>query len=219
MKLIYFHGGGFVSGNKEDFPKEIKRFFLNLGLEIITLDYPLAPETKLDDIIAWCIKNIPDTNDLIYFGRSAGAFLAFACAQYKKPKAIIDFYGYSRLNKDWMNKNPYINIPKISKNSFDKLIDSGLKDRYSVYIYARQNKQWFNFLDTDEIELNLDNIPPTFIWHSLFDPDVPYKEAKWIYEKVNLSELHTSLNKKHEIDLEDFKSIQLALSDFIIKVK
>ena len=215
MKLIYFHGGGFLSGNKDDLPNKIKDFFLNLGYEIIVLDYPLAPKIKLDDIIDWCVQNIPDSEDLVYFGRSAGGFLAFACAQHKKPKAIIDFYGYARLDKEWMNHNPYNNIPLVTKDTFEQLINNGTKDRYSVYIYARQNRAWFEMLNTKEMIINLDKTTPTFIWHSLFDPDVPYKEAKHIHENLEHSVLKTSFIKKHEIDLEIFDQIKDSLHDFL----
>lgn len=170
--IIYFHGGGLIWGDRNDLPKDYIQLFLQNGFHFLTLDYRLAPETKLDGIyqdiqdgLHWFHNEFSKTlrlnsSTFILFGRSAGAYLAFLAAKDKSlPKAValIIFYGYSSIRESfYLRPSPhYLKFPKVTlktKNSLvsNQAISSGnIESRYAIYIYCRQNGTWLNELFED----------------------------------------------------------------------
>lgn len=100
-RIFYLHGGGLVFGEPGDLPVCYVNLFLNAGYELVSLDYPLAPEQGLAvileavhtgvvgmlEILGICADstdsraeggNTSGSSHLPYylFGRSAGAYLA-----------------------------------------------------------------------------------------------------------------------------------------------
>ena len=81
--ILYFHGGGFVYGNRDDLPVEYIDMLTAAGIGLVAVDYPLAPETKLPVILevtnkvtAWFVNQfLPEHQLKKYFimGRSAGS--------------------------------------------------------------------------------------------------------------------------------------------------
>ena len=49
--VIYIHGGGLLWGTREEIQEEMVQFYLNNGFSLFSIDYRLAPETKLPDIL------------------------------------------------------------------------------------------------------------------------------------------------------------------------
>lgn len=87
--LIYFHGGGFIFGNRvEGLHEKLKNKLIENGIAVISADYRLAPETNLSgiledvkDIIKWVKKNGKlkynlNTENISIGGGSAGGYLA-----------------------------------------------------------------------------------------------------------------------------------------------
>jgi acetyl esterase/lipase len=102
--LIYFHGGGFIFGNRDQgLNNKIKEKLLASNYAIVSADYRLAPETKLkeilndvSDIIKWLRENGVqdfniDTNKIAVAGGSAGGYLALSTGfnQISAPNAIV----------------------------------------------------------------------------------------------------------------------------------
>jgi acetyl esterase/lipase len=102
--LVYFHGGGFIFGNRDEgLETKIKDKLLAANYAVISADYRLAPETKLgemlkdvSDLIKWLRENglrefNIDTNKIAVAGGSAGGYLAFSTGFNKKfaPNAIV----------------------------------------------------------------------------------------------------------------------------------
>lgn len=89
VTILYFHGGGLLYGVRDDLPEIYIHTFLNSGYDFLTLDYPLAPESKLDVILASSYQEILyylnnhngvfglENKEYLLFGRSAGAYLCF----------------------------------------------------------------------------------------------------------------------------------------------
>ena len=50
-RIFYLHGGGLVFGEPDDLPLCYVNLFSNAGYELISLDYPLAPEQRLAVIL------------------------------------------------------------------------------------------------------------------------------------------------------------------------
>tara|TARA_B100000029_G_scaffold477097_1_gene521831 strand:- start:2801 stop:3763 length:963 start_codon:yes stop_codon:yes gene_type:complete len=81
--IIYFHGGGFVRGNK-DGNRNVADYFASLGLVGVNATYRLAPEAKWPDgandlgaAVAWVKANIADfggnPNQVFVVAKSAAA--------------------------------------------------------------------------------------------------------------------------------------------------
>ena len=82
--VMYFHGGGFVRGNRAD-DRNVADYFASLGLVGVNATYRLAPEAKwpagAEDVgaaVAWVKENIGDyggdPNQIFVIGKSAAAF-------------------------------------------------------------------------------------------------------------------------------------------------
>lgn len=112
--LVYIHGGGLLYGTPEDLPKMHVEKFTSSGYAILAIDYPLAPQTKIDAILEDIVDSInksfkaadlADSLPLFVWGRSAGAYLALLSSVNDKLtvklNGIISYYGYGFLNDGW----------------------------------------------------------------------------------------------------------------------
>jgi acetyl esterase/lipase len=170
--IVYIHGGALIMGNREmgvDYhvTKQVLSIGERNGYAIVSLDYRLAPETKVPAIISdveaaftWlkgdgAKKFHLDVNRIVVVGDSAGGYLTLVTG-YRvnpKPKALVSLYGYGHLNADWSAKpNPYpdYNKVKISREEAMQqtdgtaISDSNLRkgDASKIYFYYRQNGLW-----------------------------------------------------------------------------
>ena len=84
--LLWIHGGALVFGDRGMLPLEQRERYLRAGLAVVSIDYRLAPETKLAGILedldaahAWLRRDGPsldlDPARLVVVGHSAGGYL------------------------------------------------------------------------------------------------------------------------------------------------
>ena len=194
--IVWIHGGALITGNRDlEKPEDITRLLLAFAkaggalimdgsdLEkpedillalakaedyaVVSIDYRLAPETKLPDIISdieeafrWLAGDGAkqfhlDPRRIVVVGESAGGYLTLVTG-YRvrpKPKALVALYGYGDLIGDWYSKpNPYprYNLSKISREEAESQTDgtviSDSDERKgkgsSIYMYYRQNGLW-----------------------------------------------------------------------------
>lgn len=182
--IVYIHGGALIVGSRESSPgcipqQTIFKLAEEKGYALVSIDYRLAPETKLPSIISdieaafkWLGSdgakrfNI-DPGRMVVAGDSAGGYLTLVTG-YRvnpKPKALIALYGYGELNADWYAKpNPY---PAYTRNKIteqqaaaqtDGSVVSDSRQRKGdgamIYMYYRQNGLWpreVSGFDTDAI--------------------------------------------------------------------
>ena len=94
--VLYFHGGGFILGGLESHDDICAELCGRTGLEIVSVDYRLAPEHKhpaaFDDALAafdWAAKAYP--LPIVLCGDSAGGNLAAAVAHARRadPRAAV----------------------------------------------------------------------------------------------------------------------------------
>lgn len=164
--VLYIHGGALISGTRRYIPKELVRMLNKEGYAVISIDYRLAPETKLEfiindisDALHW-IKDEGaricgfDSDKIAVMGSSAGGYLSLMTGTFaSKPNAIVTFYGYGDILGDWYLKPSefYCNQEMISKEDAFKNIGSkekstGGNDRYLFYYYTRQLGIWTNLV-------------------------------------------------------------------------
>jgi acetyl esterase/lipase len=161
--VVYIHGGGLIWGSRKDISEEMIHLYTNNGFAVFSIDYRLAPESKLSDILddvqdalLWLevegVKQFSiDPKRISVVGGSAGGFLALCTGTFKnKPRAIVSFYGYGDISAKWaMNPSTYYRqkerIPRelAMKLVSNKILSEGpVQDRYLFYLYARQQGVW-----------------------------------------------------------------------------
>lgn len=161
--IVYFHGGGLIFGTRREFTDEQALYFKELGYNIISVDYRLAPETKLMDIVEdvessihWIRTKIEESYDIntqqmILMGRSAGGYLALLLASKlkEKPKAVISLYGYGDVLGDWyQNPSPfYLQKKRVDYETARNMVGKygttdGSAERFIFYLHCRQQGSW-----------------------------------------------------------------------------
>src|SRR3954454_7594149 len=64
--VVWIHGGGLIAGHREQLSKQVRDFAFENGFVLVSLDYRLAPETKLPAILG-------DIEDAFRWMRGEGA--------------------------------------------------------------------------------------------------------------------------------------------------
>lgn len=165
--IVYIHGGGLLWGSREDMKPEQIDFYHQAGFNIFSIDYRLAPETKLPaikediaDALNWIEHEGPkqfdyDPTKVAVIGSSAGGYLALLTGTLaNKPKAIVSFYGYGDITGDWAVKpSPHYaamtTVPRELAKMLvsDEVISVGpIEKRYAIYMHARQHGVWIEEL-------------------------------------------------------------------------
>lgn len=112
--IIFIHGGALIGGNRQGSPIIID-MLVNAGYTVISIDYRLAPETKLKEILEdicdayqWVGTEGPalfniDPNHIGIVGNSAGGYLTLMCGLILKPlpKVLVSMYGYGDIVGKW----------------------------------------------------------------------------------------------------------------------
>lgn len=163
--VVHIHGGALINGSRQGFRPRQVELYLHAGFAVISIDYRLAPESKLPDIIEdlqdaflWIYGSglglfAIDPQRIAVVGHSAGGYSALmsGCCIQPLPKAIVSFYGYGDLVGDWYSKpDPfYCAQPKVSeKESGRAAIGPVCTEPYEgrgkekFYLYCRQNGLW-----------------------------------------------------------------------------
>jgi acetyl esterase/lipase len=160
--IVWIHGGALIMGSRKGVPK-----WLNPqgGHVVISIDYRLAPVTKLPAIIEdvqdafhWIHKKGPqllniDTEKLLVAGGSAGGYLTLMtgfCIK-PRPKALISVSGYGGIVGPWYSRpSPfYLQQPHVPRQDADASVGTECvsappqkNDRGKFYLYCRQNGIW-----------------------------------------------------------------------------
>jgi len=116
--IVWIHGGALIMGGRDGVNGRVKKMFLDAGYAIVSIDYRLAPETKLaaiiedvEDAFKWIRAKGPelfkiDAGKIAVLGGSAGGYLTLATGHRVKPRpdVLVAFYGYGDLVGDWYSK-------------------------------------------------------------------------------------------------------------------
>lgn len=221
--LLYFHGGAFIYGNKEDLPKTHIDFLLAKGYSILCFDYPLFPHKKIEDIFLDIFdsldflfkENFFDNKKIFLFGRSAGGYISLVLANKydfnKKLRGIISFYGYGLLTKNWYEvESPHYKNYNLDEKVLDlkdeNIYSADVRKKIPMYMYLRKKGTWIDFISTNKEEV-LNNFSllkanfdfPVFLSHSTKDMDVPFEEFLALKEKFKAS-TYISMQDEHDFD-------------------
>jgi acetyl esterase/lipase len=163
--VVWIHGGALIMGHRGGIDAALRDRMLSAGYTVVSIDYRLAPETKLPQIIEdvqdacrWVRKEGPtlfgiDPDRLAVAGGSAGGYLTLMtgfCVQ-PVPKALVSFWGYGDIVGPWYSRPDafYRRQPLVSSEQArsavgtDVIADgSGPNNRQQFYLYCRQNGLW-----------------------------------------------------------------------------
>ena len=168
---LFIHGGGLIMGNRTMIDPGHVRVFQAGGFHVISIDYRLAPETKLPEIVDdiqdawhWLREEAEalgiDRDRIGIVGHSAGAYLTLVSG-YRldpRPAALVSLAGYGMLTHDeFTQPSPYyvqehaLADERLARQSVGAgtISSSGQDDsmrlytgRGLFYLYCRQQGIW-----------------------------------------------------------------------------
>lgn len=162
--IIFIHGGALIGGNRSWHPVIIE-MLVNAGYVVVSIDYRLAPETKLQgiiedirDAIIWVRQKGPglfniDPNRIGVAGNSAGGYLTLMTGFVidPPPKVLVSLYGYGDITGSWYTQPSafYCQEPMVSESVARSSVGTKVisevtapNDRRFFYFYCRQNGLW-----------------------------------------------------------------------------
>jgi len=163
--IFWIHGGALIGGYRGDISPEQLQRYIDAGFAVMSIDYRLAPETKLPQILedvldaySWARAEGPklfriDPDRIAVIGHSAGGYLTLTSGYFfrPRPRALVSFYGYGDITSDWYSKpDPYYSKqPPVSREQALEALSDGLpcgappRDRrFRFYLYCRQQGLW-----------------------------------------------------------------------------
>lgn len=116
--VVWIHGGALIVGHRGSVIEALRDRFLDAGCVLVSIDYRLAPETKLPEVIEdvedafiWIRQRGSelfgaDPGRLAVLGGSAGGYLTLVAGHRVQlpPLALVSFYGYGDLTGAWYSQ-------------------------------------------------------------------------------------------------------------------
>jgi len=166
---VWIHGGALIMEHRASIDDRVKKHMLDAGYVFISLDYRLAPETQLPEIIQdledafrWIRRDGPrlfriDPTRIAVIGASAGGYLTLTSGFRVRPRptVLLSLFGYGDLVGDWYSTpspHPRHHHSKLTRDEaygqVDGLAISDSRDRTgdggAFYQYCRQTGTWPN---------------------------------------------------------------------------
>jgi len=162
---VWIHGGALIMGSRKlSADSRVLRTLLDVGFTVISIDYRLAPETKLPaiiedvgDAIGWMRAQAGtlhiDPERFGVCGGSAGGYLTLMtgfCVK-PRPKALVSFWGYGDIAGAWYSRPDPFYVKQPAVSSKEALASVGsvplseppeMNVRHRFYLYCRQQGIW-----------------------------------------------------------------------------
>jgi acetyl esterase/lipase len=165
--VVWIHGGALIMGHRESIPRWLQDAASESGWVLVSIDYRLAPETKLSEIIAdvedafrWVRDQGPklfhaDPAKIGVAGGSAGGYLTLTSGfrVQPRPQVLVSLWGYGDLVGPWYSTpspHPRHQTSKLSRDEAWKQVSgppvSDSRDRKgdggAFYQFCRQTGGW-----------------------------------------------------------------------------
>jgi len=163
--VVYIHGGALIQGSRTGIPKLFLANVLAAGAALISIDYRLAPETKLPGIIGdlrdfwrWlhgegARRFKLDRQRIAVAGGSAGGYLTLMAGftLSPRPRALASFWGYGDITADWYAKPDsfYLRQPRVGEETARAAVGTTPlseppqgSQRGRFYLHTRQTGTW-----------------------------------------------------------------------------
>jgi len=163
--ILWIHGGALIFGRRDNIKTRHLERYLEAGFAVVCIDYRLAPETKLADIVLdvqdaheWIRSKGPglfhiNPDRIAVVGHSAGGYLTLTTGYRFRPgpRALVSFYGYGDITGAWYSRpDPfYTKEPAVSREKAYQAVgrkvvseSSNEDQRGPFYLYCRQQGLW-----------------------------------------------------------------------------
>ncbi len=179
--LIFFHGGGWVTGNIDSYTNVCRNMAERTGHLVISVDYRLAPENPFPDGLEDCyyvareVFKHPEIlgckcDDITLIGDSAGGNLAAVVSMMARDRD--EFYPskqiliYPATNYDHSENSPF---PSVHKNGTDYIMTSKRIQDY-LDLYVKDDEDKLNPYVAPILSSDLKDQPDTLIITAQYDP-------------------------------------------------
>jgi len=163
--VVWIHGGALIMGSRRGVPRALQDALLPLGYVVVSIDYRLAPETKLPEIVEdlrdafrWVrgegAKRFGiDPRRVAAVGGSAGGYLTLmsgVCVR-PRPRALVSYWGYGDITTPWYAEPDefYRRQPLVSREEALRSVGTvplavppPQNQRGRFYLYTRQQGLW-----------------------------------------------------------------------------
>ncbi|MEM0132842.1 MULTISPECIES: alpha/beta hydrolase [Acidiplasma] len=174
--IVYFHGGGFISGSIDTHDNLCRLISMESGLKVISVDYRLAPESRFPA----AVKDALDSFEYIYnkrdefgisgrlgtAGDSSGANIAAALCLFSRDNKLktpdVQVLFYPSLAPD--------NFSKSFMDFYNGYNLTGSAIEYFGSAYMHDKTDVLNPYFSPVLEENFQNIPPAIIISGENDP-------------------------------------------------
>jgi acetyl esterase/lipase len=162
--VVWIHGGALIMGSRTRLQPALAAQFARAGFALVSIDYRLAPETKLPGIVedvvdafAWVRREGParfgaDPSRVAAIGFSGGGYLALVAGQRVEPRlqAVVSYYGYGDVVGDWYGQpdafyratEPLVSAEEARAAVGSTPLSEGPRGRRPFYMYCRQQGLW-----------------------------------------------------------------------------
>lgn len=165
--IVWIHGGALINGHRENVPAWLMAACKDNGYVLVSLDYRLAPETQLPEIITdiedafrWLRKEGPhlfqaNPSKIAVVGGSAGGYLTLVTGYRVEPRptALVSLWGYGDLVGPWYSEpstHPRHQTSKLTKDEANEQVSgdpiSDARERKgnggAFYQFCRQQGVW-----------------------------------------------------------------------------
>jgi acetyl esterase/lipase len=161
--VVWIHGGALISGSRAGMRAPLRDALAQAGFAQVSIDYRLAPETKLPailedvrDAFLWlggtgAARFGWDAHRVGVVGHSAGGYLALMAGVHARPRprALVAFYGYGDIAAPWYSRpdpyycaQPAVSAQEARAAVSTQPVSEGASERMRFYLYCRQHGYW-----------------------------------------------------------------------------
>jgi acetyl esterase/lipase len=210
--VVNIHGGAMIFGTRQRINRGT-RMLLDAGYAVVSIDYRLAPETKLpaimediEDAFRWIRREGPklanlDTTKIAVIGHSAGGYVTLATGYRVQPRptVMVSIFGYGDIIGDWYSKpSPHPgHWGKTMTDEQAKAVAAGppvaderdrKDDGRAFYSYCRQRGLWPKYVSGFDPHTEPEK----------FDPFMPVKNVTKDYPPTALIHGQKDTDVPHE---------------------
>ncbi len=162
---VWIHGGALIMGDRRGIDRRLLDQLIQAGYAVVSIDYRLAPETKLpailDDVkdaFAWIRAEGPRRfgarpDRIVVLGGSAGGYLTLVSGYRLEPRpaALVAFWGYGDIAGPWYSRPDayYRRQSLVTEAEARTAVGTTLiaeppprNQRVRFYLFCRQNGVW-----------------------------------------------------------------------------
>jgi acetyl esterase/lipase len=210
---VWIHGGALIMGNRQGIDGTLLGGLLKAGYVVASIDYRLAPETKLPailedvkDALGWLRTEGPKRfgardDRVAVLGGSAGGYLTLTCGYLIEPRPTVlaSYWGYGDIAGPWYSRQPLVTEAEARRAVGTAEVSEPPRgnQRGRFYLYCRQNGLWPKEVtghDPDTEPKAFDRFcpvrnvsakyPPTLLIHGTKDADVPHEQSVLMDEQL-----------------------------------